>query len=240
MKTMSISKQVRDYINKIEPGVIFGLNDFNQVGNPQAVILELSRLFKSGVIQRLTKGKYFIPKKSKFGRLDPDEWLILDKVIKESGGYFAGNMALNRFGVTTQVPTEITIRGAKSTRTLEIGHLTINFLRQGNADAKYDQSLSTDIIEAARLIKRTPDGSIAKSIKRIRNVLANKNKEEINELVALLKNERPYVRAIIGALLEESGNSQSVKLKSSLNPVTKYKIGIDQKILPNKQLWGIT
>ena len=239
MDNMSISRQVRELIGRIEPGAIFGLKDFSEISNLQAVTLELSRLSKKGTIERLTKGKYFVPKQSRFGKLQPEEWRILDKLIKENGGYFAGAMALNRFGVTTQVPSQIMIRGARSTRMLKIGNLEVQFLRQGNPNASANQSILTDIIEAVRLIKRTPDGDTAQTLNRISSSLKNRTDDEITDLLILLKNERPYVRAVVGALLENAKYSQARDVKAGLNPLTKYRIGIEKRLMPNKESWGI-
>lgn len=240
MKAMSISKQLKQRIENIKPGEIFGLNDFEDLGNSQAVALELSRLFQKGIIKRLTKGKYYIPEVTRFGTVGPSEWQILDKVIKENGGYFAGNMALNRIGVTTQIPAVITIRGARSTRTLRIGYLTIKLYRQGNKAAKYQDSKITDIIEAIRLIKKTPDGDSKRTITRIREILKDLPRKDLETLTALSKNERPFVRATLGALLEGLGkNSATESIKDSLNPITKYKLGFKDKTMSNLENWGI-
>lgn len=239
MEAMAVSKAVRARINEIEPGQIFGLQDFSQIENAQAVILELSRLSKKGVIKRLTKGKYYIPKSSKFGALGPNESVVLDQVLKANGGYIAGPTALNRLGVTSQVPAQVTIRGARSTRKLKIGNLTLNLIGRGNADANYRQSELTDVLEAIRLIKKTPDGKLDMTLKRVSQSIKNMDNGVIEQLVKLAKNERPYVQALLGALMERNGISRYQELKSGLNPLTKYKIGIDKKLLSNKESWGI-
>jgi hypothetical protein len=239
MDAMSISMQVKSKIEQIPPGVIFGLVDFKEIDNSQAVVLELSRLSKKGAIHRLTKGKYFVPKKTKFGALMPDESRILDNIIKENGGYFAGTMALNRFGVTTQIPSQILVRGARSNRKLTIGNLVIQFLKTGNPAAQVKDASVTDLIEAAKLIKKVPDGNIVTIIKKISMVIASMPVESILQLIQLLKFERPYVRAIVGALLEEKDSKRAQEIKATLNPISKYKIGIEMAILPNKEKWGI-
>lgn len=239
MKDINISKAIREKISGIEPGTIFGLKDLLPLENPQAVTLELSRLSKKGAIERLTKGKYFVPKASRFGKLRPSEWQILDQVIKENGGYFAGLVALNRIGVTTQIPSQVTIRGARSTRQLKIGNLTINIYRQGNRGATYQQSTLTDIIEAARLIKKTPDGNAQLTLDKISTYLKSLKIEEREKIKELLLNERPYVRALLGALMENAEISQAQEVKATLNPLTTYKIGISKALLPNKESWGI-
>jgi hypothetical protein len=210
---MSISKQVKERLSKMSPGLVFGLAEFADLGNLQAVALELSRLSKKGVIERLSKGKYFIPKASRFGNLQPSESTILENLIKENGGYLGGTSALNRAGVTTQIPAQVVIRGARSNRKLKIGNLTVQFFRQGNQDADAQCSKLTDILESIRLIKRTPDGNFKTTLSRVSQLLKKLAKKERNDLIDLVKNERPYVRAIIGALLEHLGMVRVQEIK---------------------------
>lgn len=239
MERMKVSKAVRAKIEEIQPGQIFGLKDFPQIENSQAVILELSRLSKKGIIKRLTKGKYYVPKASRFGVLGPDEWMVLDQVLKANGGYIAGSTALNRLGVTSQVPAQVTIRGARSTRKLKIGNLTVNLIGRGNLDADYLQSTLTDVLEAIRLIKKTPDGDLEMTLRKVSQSIKSMDADNVDQLAKLAKNERPYVRALLGALMEQNGMFRYQELKSGLNPLTKYKIGIDKKLLSNKESWGI-
>ncbi len=226
-------------IENLPESTIFGLKDFAELGSPQAVLLALSRLRKSGRISRLAKGKYYVPRRTKFGELQPEEWKIIDQIVKENGGYFAGNTALNRIGVTTQVPSVISIRGARSTRQIKIGSLTVNLVRQGNTRAKSKDAELTDILEVLRLIRRTPDGNIAKSLMRVRSVLESRSKIEKKRLVNLAKDERPYVRALLGAVMQRHDRQLSAQLKETLNPITRYRLSISSDILPNKMEWGI-
>jgi hypothetical protein len=235
---MNISASIRSKISKTAPGTLFGLKDFSEINNPQAVILELSRLSKKGVIKRLTKGKYFVPQKSRFGNLGPSELEILNRILQENGGYFGGPLALNRIGVTTQVPAEILIRGARSTRKLKVGNLNIRFERQGIKNSKHSPKI-TDVIEALRLLKNTPDGNTKLTIDRVSSLLKKYNKDEVRNLIRASHFERPFVRALLGAILELQGNPIAQTIKASLNPVSKYKLNIEKTILPNKDNWSI-
>jgi hypothetical protein len=240
MKYMSISKRLKAELERFEPGAIFGLKNFIELGNPQAVALELSRLSKEGTIKRLSKGKYFIPKVSRFGNLGPSEWQILDTILKENGGYFAGETALNRIGISTQVPSVISIRGARSTRTLTIGSLTVNLYKAGNSEAVFANPNVTDIVEAIRLIKKTQDGEVSKTLSRVKGIVKGLSEKDIEKLVSIIRNERPFVRATFGAILEELEKPQAAEIRGSLNPLTKFKIGLESKFLPNMENWGIS
>ena len=239
MPGMSISKQVKERVGQFEPGTLFGLADFSSIGRTQAVSLELSRLSRKGRIVRLTKGQYFVPKASRFGNLGPSDQQILDRLIEENGGYFGGVTALSRAGATNQVPAQITIRGARSTRKLKIGNLLVQFLSQGNQAASNMPSSLTDILEVLRLVKRTPNANPDDSVARTAVLIKSLSHQDVERLVDLSKHERPYVRAILGAILEGINPLRAHELKDTLNPISKFKIGIGEKTLPNKGRWNI-
>jgi hypothetical protein len=50
----------------------------------------------------------------------------------------------------------------------------------------------------------------------------------------------PATRALLGAIVEQNFSSVPIaSLKKSLNPLSKYKLGITDKVLPNKLNWFI-
>src|SRR4051794_40940245 len=113
---MSIAEQVKTRIEQWEPGKVITCDDFADLNSFQVVALNLSRLQKLGVIERLSKGCYYNPRQSKFAKLKPSESEILSSVLEKNGGYVAGPTALNRLGLSTQVSSEITIAGSRSNR----------------------------------------------------------------------------------------------------------------------------
>ena len=92
---MSIAKMIKNKIKKLEEGSIITYDDFSKANNFQAVALTLSRLAKEGEIVRLQKGKYYIPRKTKFGILPPSESSILKNILSSSNGYISGTSAYN-------------------------------------------------------------------------------------------------------------------------------------------------
>jgi hypothetical protein len=57
-------------------------------------------------------------------------------------------------------------------------------------------------------------------------------------LIELSKNYQASTRALLGSILEsEFGINEGLKL--TLNPFTKYKIGVSSKVLPQKANWNI-
>ena len=48
-----------------------------------------------------------------------------------------------------------------------------------------------------------------------------------------------YVRAVVGAMLDEVGDTDSAALNRSLNVASAYKIGLSDDALPNRKKWRV-
>lgn len=237
--SMSLSSQVKERLNKFSNGQIFTYSDFSDLGNFEAVANALSRLKKSGVISRLAKGKYFVPKNTRFGTVGPSEAEILKSYLKKQGGYVAGISTFNTLGLSTQVSNEILISGVKSSRKQKLGQLNIRFQKGPLFNFKQEEIPLIQILEALKEIKQIPDSNINNSIKILRNKIEGLEKNKKERLVQLVSNYRPSVNALLGALLEKSEPEMSNSLRKSLNPFSKYKIGISIDTLENKKKWNI-
>lgn len=234
------SKSVINKINSFRPGMIFCADDFIGLEKRSRVLVQLSQLAKLGKIKRLTKGNYYVPRPTRFGEVGPSEAQILELVVAENGGYIGGLAALNRIGATTQVPSIVTIRGARTNRELKIGHFRIRLTRSGNTKANIRDADLTDILETLRLITRTPDGSPSKNLARVLDRVKSISASQLKRLIELALAERAYVRAMLGASIELAKRSGATKLRNSLNPSTKYRLPIPIAALPTKDRWGIS
>ena len=54
---------------------------------------------------------------------------------------------------------------------------------------------------------------------------------EQERLAKYAENYKPMVRAVLGAILEQLGNPLFQNLKQTLNPLTKYNLGIETSSL---------
>jgi hypothetical protein len=235
---MSLSSQVKDKLNRFGDGRIFTYSDFEDLGNFDAVANALSRLKKAGVISRLSKGKYFIPKKTRFGNLGPSENQILESYLKTQGGYITGQATFNALGLSTQVPNEIVIGGVKSARRQKIGNLNLRFQKGPQFKVKKNEVGLVQTLEALKNLKKVSDGDLGESIEVMKTKIRELNRPNRIKLVKLASNYRPSVRALLGAILEESDRKLSKILKNSLNPFSSYDLGTISN-LPNKKGWNI-
>lgn len=237
---MKVAASIKSRIDSIDDERIITYDDFKDLGEFQAVAMYLSRLQKAGVIKRLSKGRYYKPRITKFGVLAPSDNEILKSVLSK-GGYIAGPFAINRLGITTQVPSEIMIGGSNSNRKLQLGNLRFKFVKGNENRKSYSDTLVVNIFEALRFFKKTPDGQTDRTITRIKSILKDLSEEQVRSLVELSLKNRPFTRALLGAILEDLNMFPVLRelLKNSLNQFSVYKLGISDSLINSKDSWRI-
>ncbi len=111
MGANSSYKAMYDIVKQAEDGTIFIPDDFSTCGTPDAVRSGLSRLCRNGILYRFAKGIYYIPSYDKWdGTLrKPTLDAIALKIAQRDNARVipTGNYALNKLGLSTQVPTNI-------------------------------------------------------------------------------------------------------------------------------------
>ena len=128
--TQSIHSKI---INKIysqkKRKVIFPA-DFKNLGRPDAIRKSFARLEKKGILKRLTKGIYLIPREDPvLGILYPSSEEIAERIASRDGIRLMPNAmyALNRLGLSTQVPMNVIYLTDGSSRKIRIGKGVITF-----------------------------------------------------------------------------------------------------------------
>jgi hypothetical protein len=96
------------------------------------------------------------------------------------------------------------------------------------------------LLDAIKDIKSIPDCSITKAVAIIRSKIQSLSESQLNELIKYALFYPSRVRALLGAILENSNNYSKIDvLKESLNPLTKIKLGISDNDLPTVKNWNI-
>jgi len=144
-------------------------------------------------------------------------------------GYLTGYSIYNQLGLTSQVSNTIQIGKNEIRPAFKRGRYTISFINQKNNINKENIPL-LQILDAIRYIKKIPDTSIEAACKRFIAILQDLPEKVKNTLVRLAIKYPPSTRALLGLMLEESGNgSFSEPIRNTLNPITVYKIpGVNQ------------
>lgn len=243
MKTVSVANTIKRKVSSIQAGEVFNYSSFlGNKNNEQAVVKALSRLAKKGEIVRLEKGKYYKPRQTRFGVLRPSEDEIIKTVTQKGNqqvGYLTGIPSYNRLGLTTQVSNVLVIARNGRLPVKEINGYKVKFVTRKVNFIQKDIPL-LQLLDAIRDIKEIPDTSIDKSVSVLVQKLKALSEEELKRLIKLSLQYNPATKALLGAIVEYSIPALNLtELKKTLNPLTKYKIGISAQTLPNILKWKI-
>ncbi len=238
---MIIGEDIKKQISSTPDGVILTIGDFNVDMRYQgALVKALNRLVDQGTLQRLSKGKYYKPRKTIFGILEPTPEEITKDLLEKNGklvGYITGNRAFALMGLTTQITSSLLIGTNRYRHPLTRGDYTISFMQQHNPITEENIPLLR-ILDALKFIKDIPASSpdiIVTQLGSTINALSNAEQKRLTELA---ENYTAYVRAILGAIMEQN-NLNAELLKKGLNGTTNYKLSISEQALPNKKKWNI-
>jgi len=243
MKKQSVNQQVIERVSGMQPGKVFDYSFFdNYRNNPAAVAKALSRLAKSNRIQRIEKGVYFIPKKSKFGTLSPSEKELIKSLTSKKNDnyvYETGLGAYNKLGLTSQVPNTITLASTRQRPSKVVRGIKINYTKKNFDIRKFDPYI-LQLLDAIKDSKNIPDTTIDQVLLILKSRIKELKKTKLQELKKASLNYPPYVRAILGAIIEILyDEKETTSIKKTLNPFTRYSIPLNELTLPNKEKWGI-
>lgn len=120
---MKVSDYIASTIDRLPKGYVFTYSDFSaEVNKREAVIKALNRMANLGKISKLSKGKYYKPENTPFGKLQPNQSQIVKDLLEVDGktiGYLTGYSIYNQLGLTTQVSNAIQIGKMKFVPTLK-------------------------------------------------------------------------------------------------------------------------
>lgn len=238
---MLIREQLRQELTSLPEGVVVTASDFDiPLQYRGALTKALNQFASAGKLKRLSKGRYYKPRQSVFGEIGPSEnELIKDFLVKDGKtiGYITGVRAFASLGLTTQIASSITIGTNTPRRPVSRGRLRLSFLFQPNPITEEDIPLFR-YLDALKCIKNIPASSPNEVITTIRAQVKELPKENKDRLLSLSFAYQPHVRALVGAIFESIGLFSS-ELKETLNPVSRYKLGISSSVLSTAPNWNI-
>ena len=127
---MSIHQEIEEKIQSLPEGDIFFPAEFRMLGTDDAIKMALSRLVKVGVAERISHGIYYKPKHHKLlGSIKPSLEMIANAIAKRDHVNIkpTGISALNKLGLSEQVPTKHVYITNGQPRKYKIGGNKIHF-----------------------------------------------------------------------------------------------------------------
>ena len=200
----------------------------------------MERLIKSGVISRAAAGLFYKPKKTVFGNLMPEEQDLLKPYLFAGGkrvAYITGNLLYNQMGLTTQVPKNVKVASRDRRLETSIGRMKVTSVKS-KVDISEENYRYLEILDALKDLKTIPDVNINSALKLLKARITELGDNELLGKLALTY--PPRVRALTGALMELIGERKATEfLKQSLNPLSRYQIGLNEDHLPTLKNWNI-
>jgi hypothetical protein len=189
-----------------------------------AVNKTLSRLVKAGALERVSKGVYFHPRKTRFGPSKPSatelQQLPMRQVLHPAG-ISAANLL--RFSTQNAIQGEFATSANSVPRTL-IGHRTRLHTRRPATWAH----LSTEdaaLLDFLRCRANLSELSAAETKARLLDYF--REGDRLARLAKVAADEPPRVRAMLGAIGQEIAADPILlkPLQDSLNPTSRFDFG---------------
>lgn len=192
---------------------------------PAATIAKtLSQLVKEGVLQRVSKGHYYHPRPTRFGQSKPLQEEIPHSLSKVPV-YPAGVNAANLLGFTTQNAFNGTFATtANSLPTKWLGERAKLYTRRPSTWVKLSE-VEAALLDFLRTRGKWSDLSAPETKERLLKHF--QVPERFERLVMIAYAEPPRVQAMLGAIGQELGYSQSLlkQLRDRLNPYSRFDFG---------------
>ena len=240
---MSIAQSVQDSIDTLPAGQIFGyqaLADYGQ--SPSAVIKAVSRLVADKRLTRFSKGQFYVPQKGLLGARKPSDTELVRSMLYKEGrlrGYVTGLALYNQLGLTTQIPSTITVAVNGGRQEKNFGTIRIKKIVARMPVEEKDVKL-VQYLDVLKNIKTIPDTDINQSLRIMRRYMADLSLVEQAQLVSLAeKYYSPQTRALVGLLFSSLGLTLPETLAQSLNPTTTFALKLDQDKWPMARQWNI-
>lgn len=165
-----IEAKVAEMLQETLKGRVLFVDDFLDLGSPDSIKKALYRLTnEKGLLIRLAHGIYLYPKTDKeLGTLYPSTEEIAKAIARRDKARIipTGIYALNRLGLSTQVPMKIVYLTDGATRLIKIGKRTIYFKKTSPKNLMTIGEISTLVIQALKEIgQEVVDDEILQQIK---------------------------------------------------------------------------
>ena len=240
---MSIAAAVNQTIDRAPTGRIFGYEVFPQYREaPGAVVRAVNRGVEDRRLKRVAKGRFYKPRKGALGDVPVgDEERLRDALYRNGRrvGYVTGPALYNRLGLTTQMPKTVVIAVNGATQTKDFGTIRMKLVSR-RAPISDSTVPLLEILDILRDARKVQDANIEHVVRAITKRLTQLTPAQCKRVQRLaLDYYRPSTRALLGMLLTRCEEEVLPALKASLNPATRFDLGIDPDDWPEARAWNI-
>jgi hypothetical protein len=180
MERTIIERKVAEKLQVTSKGTILFADDFLDIGSRESINKALFRLKGKGVLIRLAFGIYLYPKTDKaLGVLYPATEDVAEAIAKRDHARIipTGVQALNKLGLSTQVPLKAVYLTDGAPRSIRVGKRTINFKKASPKNLNTKGIISGLAIQALKTIGKK--NVTEKEIEKLKTILKQEKKENL-------------------------------------------------------------
>ena len=177
--TRSVQTRIENEIKSMKRGSILFPSNFDDLGNVEVVKKSLLRLENKKFLVRLAHGIYLYPKQDKLlGILYPTiEEIALAIAERDKARIIpTGTTALNKLGLSTQIPMNVVFLTDGTPRSIIVGKRTVKFKRTSPKNLAVKGKITSLVIQALKEIGK--DNVTAVQLEKIK-IHLEKEKQEI-------------------------------------------------------------
>ena len=240
---MSIAAAVNQTIDRAPVGRIFGYEVFPQYREaPGAVVRAVNRGVEDRRLKRVAKGRFYKPRKGALGDVPVgDEERLRDALYRNGRrvGYVTGPALYNRLGLTTQMPKTVVIAVNGAAQIKDFGTIRMKLMSR-RAPISDSTVPLLEILDILRDARKVQDANIEHVVRAITKRLTQLTPAQCKRVQRLaLDYYRAGTRALLGMLLTRCEEEVLPGLRASLNPTSRFDLGIDPDDWPEARAWNI-
>ena len=195
MERPIVENTIANELKSQPKGSVFFVDNFLDYGNPESVKKALLRLKEKEILVRLAHGIYLYPKIDKeFGVLFPSTEDIAKAIARRDKAriVLTGVQALNKLGLSTQVPMKVVYLTDGATRNIKVGKRIITFKNTSPKNLLARGEISSLVIQALKTIGQSKVDE--KTISKIQTLL---QKEKVENIINDAKLAPAWVNKIL-------------------------------------------
>jgi len=180
MERPQVENKIAEALKAQPKGSVLFVDDFLDYGNPESVKKALLRLKEKEILVRLAHGIYLYPKIDReLGVLFPSTEEIANAIARRDRARIVptGVQALNKLGLSTQVPMKVVYLTDGAARTVKVGKRTITFKKTSPKNLLAKGEISSLAIQALKTIGQNKLDE--NTIEKIQATLKKEKKENI-------------------------------------------------------------
>lgn len=183
---LSIESKIEKAIKSKPRGVLFFADDFISHGSSRAIQKALERLTNKGIIRRVTRGIFVRPVLSEYiGEVMPTAEEVAQGIAKRDKIKIlpTGSHAMNKLGLSTQIPLKLVYLTDGSPREIQIGKRTIKLKKTTPKNLMAKGKISGLVIQA---LKEVGQKKVTKEFEeKIIQLLSDEKQEDLEHDIPL-------------------------------------------------------